>query len=153
MKIFVEGCQELYKENIMSYNLHGLLHVVVDVQKLGNLESYSAFRYENNMQEITKKIRKPGAVLEQYYNRFHEKNDLALVHEVENIAINPSVEHVDGPLMDTFNARRCFQFKKLQVGDIRFGTSQRDNCCILRNFEHMSNSQHCSIRRRHILHR
>ena len=48
----------------MPYNLHGLLYVVDDVQKLGNVESYSAFRYENNMREITKKIRKLGAVLE-----------------------------------------------------------------------------------------
>ena len=76
MQIFVEGYQELYEENIMSYNLHGLLHVVDDVQKLGNVESYSAFRYENNRWEITKKIGKPGAVLEQYYIRFDKKKTI-----------------------------------------------------------------------------
>ena len=111
MVIFIEGSEELYKENIMSYNLHGLLHVVDDVQKLGNIESYSAFCYENNMREFTSQIRKPGTLLEQYYNRFHIKNNLALVHEIDDHR-NASEQHVEGPLLDLLHARRCVQFKK-----------------------------------------
>ncbi|CAH0558730.1 unnamed protein product [Brassicogethes aeneus] len=72
LKSFVQMAKILYGEQFLSYNIHGLLHVVEDVRKFGRIESYSAFCFENNMREITKNIRKPEKVLEQYYKRVKE---------------------------------------------------------------------------------
>ena len=72
IKTFVEGCETFYNENIMSYNMQCLLHIVDDVKNLGCIKTYIAIPFENAVREFTKNIRKPGSVLEQYYNRFQE---------------------------------------------------------------------------------
>lgn len=52
LESYVSLCEELYGEQFLSYNVHGLLHIVDDVARLGPLDSYSAFCYENNMPEF-----------------------------------------------------------------------------------------------------
>ncbi|XP_026673600.1 uncharacterized protein LOC113464963, partial [Ceratina calcarata] len=49
LKVYVECCQHIYGDTFLTYNIHGLLHVVSDVRTLGNLDNYSAFPYENNL--------------------------------------------------------------------------------------------------------
>ncbi|XP_076664960.1 uncharacterized protein LOC143367220 [Andrena cerasifolii] len=46
---FVLRNEELYGPTFNSFNVHGLLHLTNDVRCLGNLDSCSAFPYENNM--------------------------------------------------------------------------------------------------------
>jgi len=54
LKSYINLCKELYAEQFLSYNVHGLLHIVDDAARLSPLESYSAFCYENNMPEFRK---------------------------------------------------------------------------------------------------
>ena len=60
----------------MSYTVHSLLHLSADVKNFGNLDSYSAFKFENYMQQLKKLIRKASQPLEQINNRISEKNKL-----------------------------------------------------------------------------
>ncbi|XP_071580866.1 uncharacterized protein [Temnothorax nylanderi] len=133
LETYVNMCEQLYGEQFLSYNVHGLLHIVDDVRQLGSLETFSAFCYENNMPEFRKHIRKPHLALQQFYKRMCELNDFSFAHVDNRIQICCSKPHAEGPLVEHIPVCRCQQFRKLQVGEITFSTSMRDNCIFLQN--------------------
>lgn len=51
---FVTFFGNLYGDEQVSFNIHGLLHLSDSVKKLGPLDSYSAYRFENYMQFLKK---------------------------------------------------------------------------------------------------
>lgn len=63
---------KLYGENNVTYNTHGLLHLADDALKWGALDEFSAFIFENQLQQIKKMIRKNDKPLEQLSNRIFE---------------------------------------------------------------------------------
>jgi len=69
---FVNRWENLYGSIFNSYNVHGLLHLTDDVRRLGPLDSFSAFPYENNIMIFRKYCRKPGLFLQQIANRMAE---------------------------------------------------------------------------------
>ncbi|KAF0738965.1 Uncharacterized protein FWK35_00026487 [Aphis craccivora] len=52
---FVEKFEELYGEQFVSQNIHGLIHIVDDYRKFGSLEKCSCFSFENYMKFLKKK--------------------------------------------------------------------------------------------------
>lgn len=70
---FVEICQKLYKHTFFSYNVHALLHLSTDVERLGPLDSFSVFPYENNISFFRKYYRKSHRPLQQFFNREADK--------------------------------------------------------------------------------
>lgn len=52
---FVKSFFHLYGKQYASFNIHGLLHMHEDVSKFGTVDKYSAFQFENYMQEFKKK--------------------------------------------------------------------------------------------------
>lgn len=54
---FVTDFKKLYPTCNITYNIHSLLHICDDVTIYGNLDSYSAFKFENYLQMIKKKVR------------------------------------------------------------------------------------------------
>ena len=72
LKSVHDQMQNIYTPAFMSYNVHGLLHLAKDAKRFGNLDSYSAFPFENVMGEFAKSIRKPDEYLEQISNRLTE---------------------------------------------------------------------------------
>ncbi|XP_043474343.1 uncharacterized protein LOC122506302 isoform X1 [Leptopilina heterotoma] len=135
LKSYFTLCEVLYGEQFLSYNVHSVLHLVDDVEELGPADTHSAFRYENNMQELRKFIRKPGLKLPQIYKRICEKEDYALTPIDRNIRIELSQRHEEGPLPADIDANICEQFRKIAVGKCTLSTALRDNCCILKNSE------------------
>lgn len=135
VETYVKMCEPLYVEHYLSYNVHGLLHIVEDVKQLGSLESFSAFSYENNMSQFRKYIRKPHLALQQFYKRICELNDHILEPVDDAVRIRGSKSHTESPLVQHIPARLCRQFHKLQVGKITFFSAERDNCCLLENGE------------------
>src|SRR5713101_4936965 len=69
---FVQSFGELYGEEYISHNVHGLIHLCDDVRKFGSLDSFSAFKFENYMQHLKKCLRKPDQPLQQLVRRFLE---------------------------------------------------------------------------------
>lgn len=135
LRSYVTLCEHLYGEQFLSYNVHGLLHVVDDVRELGSFESYSAFCYENSMPDFRDlSTRKPREALAQYYKRMKERDSLEQ-NQNNNIDIVTSQIHFIGPLVDTIPEEMCVQFKKIVIGGTIFSTSLRNNCCMLRNSE------------------
>lgn len=133
LESYVTLCEILYGQQFLSYNVHGLLHVVADVERLGGLDTFSSFCYENNMPEYTKRIRKPHLSLAQYYKRIKEEEDFHDAPVNNNIHLRLSQIHSAGPLPEDIPDDLCQQYNKLQVGKIVFGTVLRDSCCILQD--------------------
>ena len=72
IRYFVVHFSTLYGVQNVSYNVHGLLHLADDVQKFGPLDKFSAFKFENKLQEIKKLIRKHDKHLQQLVRRITE---------------------------------------------------------------------------------
>lgn len=69
---FVDSFSILYRNYLISHNVHGLLHITEDVRYFKNVENFSAFKFENFMYFIKKLIRKSEKPLQQLFNRYNE---------------------------------------------------------------------------------
>lgn len=118
---FVLRCNSLYGPNFNSYNVHCLVHLVNDVRRLGNLDSFSAFPYENNTSIFRKYCRKPDLPLQQFFNRMTEQQ---LHGSKPNLNIESSIR-VSMP------RNNGLHYCKIQFNKLYLSTDIRDNCCIL----------------------
>ncbi|XP_066584896.1 uncharacterized protein [Prorops nasuta] len=120
---FVERCEELYGLNFYSYNVHGLLHICQDVRTLGNLDSFSAFPYENNMSIFRKLCRKPHLPLQQLVNRFKE---------IENNVSRKYVAYPSKPRYIRRSGRnKRPTYSKISFKNFLISIETRNNSCIL----------------------
>lgn len=71
--LFVQHFGKLYGEMYLSYNVHNLVHLAQDVKVHGNLDSFSAFKFENFMQKLKRFVRKPEAPCCQVVKRLSER--------------------------------------------------------------------------------
>lgn len=67
---FVEFFPLLYSPKSVTYNVHNILHITQCVKELGYLQDFSAYKFENFMQEIKRKVKKPSKVLQQLDRKF-----------------------------------------------------------------------------------
>jgi hypothetical protein len=70
---FVTDAKILYGREIMVYNMHCLIHLAADVKKLGCLDDFSAFPFENKLGQLKKLVRKPSQPLQQIVRRIDEQ--------------------------------------------------------------------------------
>ncbi|KAI0217238.1 hypothetical protein LSAT2_030900, partial [Lamellibrachia satsuma] len=73
LRLFVTQAGQLYGRDVLVYNVHGLIHLAVDVRNFGHLDSYSAFPFENFLGKLKKLVRKPNFPLQQVIRRLSEK--------------------------------------------------------------------------------
>lgn len=117
----------LFGNENVSYNVHSLLHITEDVKKYGHLDNYSAFKFENYMQQIKKFVRKKSQPLEQINNRLFEINKLK--HKAEENTFTPIFS-----LNDNFPNNYCcinnkiFKVTKVHTNNIegRFVVNLKD---------------------------
>lgn len=88
---FVGQFKILYGRVNVSYNIHGLIHLAADVRRLGPLDTFSAFKYENKLGEIKKLIRKSSCTLPQVHRRLLEKDSVD--HESSALLNFPSLSN------------------------------------------------------------
>lgn len=70
LKSFVENFPILYTETGVTYNVHNLLHVTDCVQEIGFLNDFSAYPFENFMQELKKKLKNLQKFCNNYLTNF-----------------------------------------------------------------------------------
>ncbi|KAL2102313.1 hypothetical protein ACEWY4_001481 [Coilia grayii] len=94
LNVFVRHFRVMYGDMYVSYNVHNLVHLANDVKLHGNLNTFSAFKFENFLKTLKKMVRKPQAPCSQVVKRILEgastplpKGDLGL-----------KGEHLNGPL-------------------------------------------------------
>lgn len=72
LRKFVIQAEKIYGEGVLTYNLHTLQHLHLDVEIHGKLDNFSAFEFENFMQTMKKMVRGNNFKLEQVAKRLSE---------------------------------------------------------------------------------
>lgn len=87
---YIEQYIHIYGHDSISSNVHNLCHVVNDVVKFGPLPNISTYPFESMLNNITKKLRKGEAPLQQVANRIQELSHAKTEHLKE---IFPTARH------------------------------------------------------------
>lgn len=128
---FVEHFGTLYGAKMVSYNLHGLVHLCQDSERFGSLDNISAFPFENYLGQLKRMIRKPELPLQQLVRRMSEKN-----HQAPEHVTLPHCKgaHSDGP---TISARsvQMTQYKEIQLAPYKLKVGNKDSCVALKSGE------------------
>lgn len=69
---FIEIFEEIYKKHHMTNNVHNLVHIVDEVERFGELESFSAYPFENALGGIKRMLRTGSRPLPQIAKRIME---------------------------------------------------------------------------------
>lgn len=131
LKYFVKTFKTLYGMRNMSHNIHNMLHICDDVRVMGPLDKFSAFPFENKLQQLKRLVRKGHQPLAQVVKRLYEieKHSSHLLNiKLKNF--KTFREHECGPLP---NGTSHPQYMELHFSEFKLKTSQPDNCCILKN--------------------
>jgi len=98
---FVTSFNSLYGSHNISYNVHGLLHLVDDVEQFGPLDNFSAYRFENYLGKLKKKICKDDKPLQQIARRYTEiENNLKI--DCLKIINNNEIKYKKSTVMDLY---------------------------------------------------
>lgn len=132
---FVKGFAILYGTEMVSYNVHGLVHLSKDVQRYGPLDNVSCFPFENYLGKLKRMVRKPSSPLQQVVRRLSEVKNNRQKPQTPNLFAR---EHQDGPVPPGVSAR---QYKVANLPHCTIKLSDGDNCiqidnsiAIVRNF-------------------
>jgi hypothetical protein len=79
---FVNEISDNYYKEFYVYNVHSLLHLHSDVSRLGPLDYFSAFEFENSMQHLKKMIRMNNSHLSQVVRRVSENEGQTFLYDM-----------------------------------------------------------------------
>ena len=123
--LFMKHFGELYGQDMLTYNVHGLVHLPAEAKKYGPLDSVSCFPFENFLGQLKKIVRKPAAPLEQVVRRLSEECETS--NKTKQKILQKT--HVAGPLPS--NVIGCSQFKELHQHYYILKISEGDNCFLI----------------------
>jgi len=137
IECFVKQYGIIYGKHNISYNIHGLLHLVDDVENYGSLDYFSTFKFESYLGHLKKKIHKEDKPLQQIVRRYTESIALNNLNKLSNSSdINTSGEiifintHKNGPLLQGCTNP---QYEKLKFYDMTFIVkNQKNDCCCVK---------------------
>lgn len=132
LKSFVILAETLYGKSFLSYNSHGLLHLVDDVRKFGPLDLFSAFTYENNMPILENLIHSHNRPLQQFTLRSEERkrNNFKQNRRPVNV-LKAWGDHEKGPIPSNLQSNELVQFSKTKQNSLTLSNDQPNNCCVL----------------------
>lgn len=154
LKCFVSCFTEIYGQEHVTHNVHGLSHLASDVQHLGCLDDWSAFPFENHMATLKRMLRKPEYPLEQLCNRLSEQG--VVLTRKQKVTCYPlfTAPHNSGPLIEACQGP---QFLKVTLSaKVSLAVGNKNSCCILsdgsviivKNFAHFPSGEPCVIGRK-----
>ncbi|KYM93386.1 hypothetical protein ALC62_16015 [Cyphomyrmex costatus] len=127
---FIEYIQLYGNENI-TYNTHGMLHLADDALRWGPLDDFSAFTFENHLQYIKKLVKGNDKPLEQLSNRVSEMRNNR--YGTFNDAISTyklGKEYSNGILIDNCTSPMHLN---VQFRDFKITIKKPNNYCIMRD--------------------
>ena len=86
--ILIEEGIKIYGNGFAPYNIHGALHIVLNVLKYGPMPSFSAYPFENFMQILKKLLRKDDRPLQQVVKRIFEIMKVLAGRNVQKKSVN-----------------------------------------------------------------
>ncbi|KAL1447081.1 hypothetical protein WDU94_003655 [Cyamophila willieti] len=132
IEYFLKTYKQLYSEENMTFNVHNLLHLAEDVKTHGNLDNFSAFKFENYLFKLKKLVKKSSQPLQQINNRFVEGFEEHILETHSNGVIDSSY-HLKGPLPSTV-PNNTPQYSRAYVKNVLINTrSKANNCFVLKD--------------------
>lgn len=135
---FVEAFKDVYGEEFITHNFHGLTHLTDDCLTFGPLDVCSAFKFENFLYSLKKLVRKGDKPLQQIVKRiiemfhsdvsFHSRNTGKSKSFITDIPVYsiPYISDIHA------NFRGIKQhFKSATFQSFRLSVSAPNNCCLL----------------------
>lgn len=116
---FIQLFIKLFGENMVSYNVHNLQHVVADVRLYGRLDNSSAFEYESFLGKLKKLVHSGKHPLQEVSNR--------LIEHTDNVLENLKKE------IETENKYPRFSKSKLELSKELKLTNKIEDCWFLTN--------------------
>ena len=125
---FVKHFGELYGADRISYNVHGLVHLVEEFKRFGVLDNISSFPFESFLGKMKRTLRKPNSPLEQLTQRLSEQQTVAISGDLSD---NRQLRHKhnDGPVIGDVQ----FQYKELHVHTFIIKMTKADSYVLLSN--------------------
>jgi hypothetical protein len=133
LRIFVSNSEELYGETFVVYNVHSLIHLCQHVRRLGPVDSFSAFPFENYLGQLKKLLHSGNKPLQQVCRRLSERGHL--IHSNKKILqfeeiLTSKFTPDGGSVLGIIGA----YFKKIRGPFFRLSTTNvKDNCVFLKN--------------------
>lgn len=115
---FAKKFGEMYDLKYLCYNVHNVIHLTNDVKRHGPLDLFSAFKFENYMYKLKKKLKVGKNPLEQISNRI-----------IEESLIKKKVCEETFPITRFEND--LMNIKDVKLKDFLLSSCQGDNCCLL----------------------
>lgn len=120
LQSFVKDIPILYDICFLTYNFHSLLHVHEDAKVHGSLDGISAFKFENHLQKIKRKVRKGGSIAAQVYKR----------HVESSYHITTETEH-EAPTL--FGRIKHGKISNVNANGSFFSLKEPDNFCLVQD--------------------
>lgn len=123
---FVKYVENSYGKEVMTYNMHSLIHLVADVRTLGNVNTISCFPFENYLGKLKTLVRTSTHPHEQICRRIHELSYFLKI-DLPISDLEPRQKHSEGPVLRRKN-HLILQYKKLKTQTYVLSIFSPDNC-------------------------
>lgn len=128
----VQNGSILYGPTFISYNIQNLIHIADDCDRLGALDSFSAYVFENHLGVIKRLLRKSEKPLQQVVKRLAEldrqQKMVEPLHDMETL-YTLKFKHTDGPTVQKYQDFN--QFKQAHFKSNCITGKTGDNCILL----------------------
>lgn len=124
LRTFIVHSEAIYGEKFIVYNVHSIFHLAKECSEHGELDSFSAFPFENRLKSIKESLRSFRKPLEQVAKRDLEKDKIRTIRlpqDGNNIIL--SQRHIDPT-----ETMLGIQYKKMIMNGVTFQLGQRDSC-------------------------
>jgi len=129
---FVKYIKNSYGKEMMTYNIHSLIHLVMDVRTLGNLNTINCFPFENYLGKLKTLVRSSRNPHEQLCRRIHEMSYFSRI-DVPKLELEPKQKHSEGPVLRR-ETHSILQYKKLKTQTYVLSIFFPDNCVSTRKY-------------------
>lgn len=147
LEVFVRKFAEIYGNQVLTYNVHSLMHLVDDAKLFGSLDNISCFPFENYLGHLKKLVSQHlhKHPIAQIIRRLEEKHrvNMDCSENIESISKHKQ-QHFNGPVPNGFESYS--QFKQYKSENLYISLLSNDNCfyikdfvCIVRNIFGFSN--------------
>lgn len=131
---FVQQFGELYGEDMLVSNVHGLVHLAKDVKKFGPLDNFSAFVFESFLGNLKRLIRRPTLPLQQVIRRISESKGNIFDPTVHIASDETGIfrkVHENGIIPINLKDRITCQYKEIIFPDHCLSIKRGDNCFLI----------------------
>lgn len=143
LKHFVQHFAALYGGNMVSYNVHSVIHLPADVRRHGPVDDFSAFPFENFLGQMKKMVRQPKNAVQQVVLRLDEMSRFEEPCKPPRIYPDLQMIHFDGPHPSGNSFIAYSQYKRAALKNFSISVKAPDNCikigslpAIVRNIIH-----------------